>query len=51
LQRITKFTAVDHSALPTLPQWPIAYNQIRRSGPWRGRTLKVEYLGEFESIF
>ncbi len=29
----------------------VLYNPIRRSSPQRGKTLKVEYLGEFESIF
>jgi hypothetical protein len=29
----------------------ITYNQIRRSGPLHGWTLKVEYHGEFESMF
>ncbi len=32
--------------------WPIVNNQIRRSGPEQGgRTLKVENLGDFKSMF
>jgi hypothetical protein len=42
---------VAHSASPNSLQWPIAHNQIRRGGPSRRRTQKVEYLGEFESVF
>jgi hypothetical protein len=34
-----------------LPYWLIAHNKIRCSGPKSGRTLEVEFLGEFESIF
>ncbi len=30
--------------------WPTVHNQVRARGPERGRNLKVEYLGEFESI-
>ncbi len=26
-------------------------NKICRSGPYRGKTLEVEFLGEFESMF
>ncbi len=40
-----------HSAQPNLPQWPIANRKIRRSGPYCGKTLEVEFFGEFESIF
>jgi hypothetical protein len=26
-------------------------SKIRRSGPWRGKTLEVKFLGEFEPKF
>jgi hypothetical protein len=29
----------------------MAHDKIRRSGPYRGKTLEVEFPGEFEFIF
>jgi hypothetical protein len=39
-----------HSIKPSPLQWPIAHKKIGCSGQQHRRTLKVEYLCEFESI-
>ncbi len=46
----TKSTTVPIAQNQIRRSGPYSSNKIRRSGPLRGKTLEVEFLGEFESI-